>query len=325
VLERLAEPVCVVDAEGVVRFANAAAATALGYAGPRELEGRPMDVRLTGEELDWMVRRDGTRVRTVACAAPIDLPAGPATIITFHEPDPGGSGWVGTDAARAAAVAREEAARSGQRRGMAAADAARRRLSQDLHDGVQQDLVTVVVSLQLAQQAWDADRDRARELVDLSTEHAKLAVSQLRELSAGIHPAILSHRGLGPAVEALATRLPLPVSVEQAPHGRFAPAVEAGLYFLIGEALTNVVKHAHATAATVRFELTGPALAVEVCDDGVGGATPSATGSGLAGLHDRAAALDGTLVLESPPGSGTRVRAEVPVSPPLRTSTRSHS
>jgi signal transduction histidine kinase len=199
---------------------------------------------------------------------------------------------------------------------MAAADAARRRLSQDLHDGVQQDLVTVVVSLQLAQQAWEDDPARARELLDISTEHAKLAVSQLRELSAGIHPAILSHRGLGAAVEALASRLPLPVSVEQAPHERFDRAVEAGLYFLISETLTNVVKHSGASAATVRFEQTEDTLAVVIADDGIGGAAPSATGSGLAGLYDRVAALDGSLVLDSEPGNGTCVRAAVPLTVP---------
>jgi signal transduction histidine kinase len=150
-------------------------------------------------------------------------------------------------------------------------------------------------------------------------DQTRAGIAQLRDLAAGIHPGILTDRGLGPAVKALASRLPVPVAVEDALDRRLAPPVEASLYFFISEALTNAVKHASAAQMWVRIGVDGDGdgdgggLAVEVGDDGVGGAAPTPHGTGLAGLADRIAALDGELVITSPPGGGTTLRAAVPI------------
>jgi signal transduction histidine kinase len=140
-------------------------------------------------------------------------------------------------------------------------------------------------------------------------------MTELRELAAGIHPAILTHRGLGAAVERLASRMPLPVTVAETPEGRLPPPVEASVYFVVSEALTNVAKHAGATAATVRIAAADRVLTVEVSDDGAGGADMR-RGSGLSGLADRVAALDGELTVTSVPGAGTTVHAEIPLPEP---------
>ena len=136
-------------------------------------------------------------------------------------------------------------------------------------------------------------------------------LAELRELARGIHPAVLTERGLDPALQSLAARAPLPVSVSASVEGRYAPAVEAAVYFVVMEALTNVAKYASASAAEVTVEQVDGHVVIDVQDDGVGGADP-ASGTGLAGLADRVAALGGRLVVESPPGGGTVVRAEVP-------------
>ena len=143
-------------------------------------------------------------------------------------------------------------------------------------------------------------------------EELTRALEELRELARGIHPAVLSDRGLGPAVEALAVRSPLPVKVVEVPGERLPEPVEAAAYFVIAEALTNVAKYANASAATVAVRRVNGHAHVEVRDDGVGGADPG-RGSGLRGLADRVGALDGSLALDSPPGSGTTLRAEIPV------------
>jgi signal transduction histidine kinase len=148
-------------------------------------------------------------------------------------------------------------------------------------------------------------------LVDELGERLNLALNELRELARGIHPAILTARGLAPAIGALADRVPLPVDVEVAVDERYPPAVEAAAYFLVAEALTNVAKYAQATLAQVEVHRTGHELVVTVVDDGVGGADMAA-GSGLRGLQDRLSAVDGTLAIESPPGGGTRLRATLP-------------
>jgi signal transduction histidine kinase len=202
--------------------------------------------------------------------------------------------------------------RTARRRIVDAADAERRRIERDLHDGAQQRLVAMTLTLGLAESRIRSDPDSASKLIAQAREEAQQAISELRELARGIHPALLSERGLGAAVEALAARAPVPVEVSGAPPIRLRPAVEAAAYFVTAEALTNVAKYACATEAWVELALVDDCLRVSVRDDGVGGADPTA-GSGLRGLHDRVDALDGTLEIESPPGEGTTLTVELPL------------
>jgi PAS domain S-box-containing protein len=186
----------------------------------------------------------------------------------------------------------------------------RRRVVRDLHDGAQQRFVQAIMSLQLARRRGDGDPDLAR-LIDESLESARAGLDELRELARGIHPAILTNHGLAAAVESLADRAPFSVEVD-IPERRYPASVESAAYFVAAEALTNVAKYSRATTAKVTVAEVDGRLRLEVRDDGIGGARGS-RGSGLAGLQDRVAALDGTLAVESPAGGGTRVRAEIPV------------
>ena len=207
----------------------------------------------------------------------------------------------------------EAALRRSRKRIVEAGLAERRRLERNLHDGAQQRLVALSLTLRIAQNQI-APRPRARrpQMVGAAQEELTRALEELRELARGIHPAVLSDRGLGPAVEALAVRSPLPVKVVEVPGERLPEPVEAAAYFVIAEALTNVAKYANASTATVAVRRVNGHAHVEVRDDGVGGADPG-RGSGLRGLADRVGALDGSLALDSPPGSGTTLRAEIPV------------
>jgi signal transduction histidine kinase len=194
-----------------------------------------------------------------------------------------------------------------------AADAERRRLERDLHDGAQQRLVALTLTLGLAESRLKkADAAAAAPLVAQAREEAMLAVQELRELARGIHPAVLSDRGLAAALEALAGRAPIPVTVSGVPEVRLPPPVEAAAYFVVAESLTNVAKYARANAAQVRLDSAPGLVRVAIADDGVGGADPRA-GSGIRGLRDRVEALDGRLEILSPPGRGTTVTAELPV------------
>ena len=190
-----------------------------------------------------------------------------------------------------------------------AGDAARRRVVRDLHDGAQQRLVHTIVSLKLAQQALRDDPGRAEAFLGQAVEYAEQANTELRELAHGILPAVLTNLGLRAGVDAVVERLELPVHVD-VPSERFPPEVEANAYFIVAEALTNVVKHARATVGRVKVHVNDGALCVEVRDDGVGGADPG--GHGLLGLADRATALGGGLRVESLSG-GTCVTAILPL------------
>jgi signal transduction histidine kinase len=188
----------------------------------------------------------------------------------------------------------------------------RRRLERDLHDGAQQRLVALSLQLGLAKRRLEeGEEGAAGAMLDAARDELARALEELRELARGIHPAVLTDRGLEPALEALAERAPLPVSLDQMPAERLPAPVEAAAYFVVAEALTNVVKYAEASTAAVRIRRNGSYAVVEVRDDGVGGADPT-VGTGLRGLADRLAALDGRLEVHSPPGEGTTVRAEVP-------------
>jgi PAS domain S-box-containing protein len=193
---------------------------------------------------------------------------------------------------------------------VAATDDERRRVVRDLHDGAQQRLVHSIVTLKLAHQALEPNEQPASELVGEALEHVQRAKVELRELAHGILPTVLTRGGLRAAVESLASRTPVPVEINVAPDRLPAP-VEATAYFVVAEALTNVAKHAHATAATVQAQLEEDKLQLQVRDDGAGGARPD--GSGLVGLADRLAALDGELRVHSPVDGGTLIAAEIPL------------
>jgi signal transduction histidine kinase len=206
--------------------------------------------------------------------------------------------------------ARYDELRGATARLVAAGDVARRRLERDLHDGAQQRLVSLSVLLNLARRSVDGE-SRAAELLDSANTELSAGLAELRELARGIHPAVLTERGLGAALDALAARAPLPVTITGVLEERLPPAVEAAAYFVVNEALTNVAKYADATSAAVSVGRADGLVVVDVSDDGVGGAD-SAAGSGLAGLSDRVVALGGRLSVMSPPGAGTVVRAEIP-------------
>jgi signal transduction histidine kinase len=211
--------------------------------------------------------------------------------------------------ALANADAREQLARS-RTRIVEATDAARRRLERNLHDGAQQRLVSLALILREAEAKLDENPDAARWRLSEAREELTLAIDELRELARGIHPAVLTDRGLRVAVEALARRAPMPVRITELPEPRLPAAVEAAVYYLVAEALTNAARHAQATDVTVRVMQNGRLVTVEVADDGVGGVQE---GTGLCGLRDRFEALGGTLTVDSPPGSGTVVCGRLPL------------
>jgi PAS domain S-box-containing protein len=206
----------------------------------------------------------------------------------------------------------QEELEASRQRIVAAGDAARRKLERNLHDGAQQRLVSLSLSLRLAQNQVAKSPVRAEELLEASREELMQALEELRELARGIHPAVLTDRGLEAALEALAGRAALPVEIDCIPDVELPPPVEAAAYYVVSEALANITKYAGASAVKVSIgQVDGYAL-VEVVDDGVGGADPT-RGSGLSGLSDRVASLNGKLVIDSPPGAGTRIRAEIPL------------
>ncbi len=208
-------------------------------------------------------------------------------------------------------AAQEEELRRSRARIVEAGDAERRRLERNLHDGAQQRLVSLSLSLRLAQAKLGSDTQQADELLSSASVELALALEELRELARGIHPAVLTERGLGPALESLRDRAPLPVEVECVPDERLPRPVEAAAFYVVAEALTNVTKYAEASMVRVSVERLNGRAVVEVTDDGKGGADPG-RGSGLRGLVDRVEALDGQLAIESTPGAGTRIRAEIP-------------
>ena len=265
--------------------------------------GRPMDVASRPDRAVTLIRAGGEDVAAlVHDAALLDDPAlvesvrATAALVIENE--------------RLAAEVLSQLAevRASRARIVAVADGERRRIERNLHDGLQQRLVTLCLDLGLAATRGDAAAADALARAHLEVEQA---IAELRELARGIHPTLLREEGLEAAVAAVARRAPLPVAVHVSVGDRLSDAVELAAYLLVSEALTNIVKHASASAAVVRLERTGDVLRVVVTDDGVGGAreTPD---SGLAGLRDRLAALDATLHVDSGPGAGTTIRTEIP-------------
>jgi signal transduction histidine kinase len=208
-------------------------------------------------------------------------------------------------------LSREELAAS-RTRVVAAADQARRRIERDLHDGTQQRLVSLVLDLRAAQAAAPPELPELRAQLARVADGLTGALEDLRELSRGIHPAVLSEGGLAPALKALARRSAVPVELEVEVPARLAEPVEVAAYYVVSEALANTAKHAHASVIHVRVQAGDDRLQLSVRDDGVGGATPG-RGSGLVGLTDRVQALGGTITIHSPAGQGTRLQIDLPV------------
>jgi signal transduction histidine kinase len=191
-------------------------------------------------------------------------------------------------------------------------DAERQRLERNLHDGAQQRLVSVALELGMVNAKLESDPETARKLLTAAREHLAAGLDELRELARGIHPVVLTERGLGPALEALQTRAPIPVDIAELPEERLPASVETAAYYLVAEAITNVAKYAHASGATVAVRRSNGIATVTVSDDGIGGADP-AHGSGLVGLAARVEALNGHVEVDSPPAGGTRITAKIPL------------
>jgi signal transduction histidine kinase len=199
-----------------------------------------------------------------------------------------------------------------RRRIVTAGDEERRKIERNLHDGAQQRLVALALELRIAQRQFGVDDAELEAILAGAVSELQVAVEELRELARGLHPAVLTEEGLAGALESLAARTPLPVQIESAPDERLPSEIEAAAYFVACEAITNAVKHAHATEIRVSARRLNGRLVIEVEDDGDGGAHQNGSGSGLRGLLDRVEAHGGTLRIESEPGEGTRVIGELP-------------
>jgi signal transduction histidine kinase len=206
-----------------------------------------------------------------------------------------------------------EEVRASRARIVQAGDAERRKVERDLHDGAQQRLLSLSLALHAARRQAEGEADHAviGDTLGLASEELGLAITELRELARGIHPTILTDEGLGPALESLTARASVPVTLVGAPTDRLPPAIEAAAYFVVSEALANVTKYANAKRASVRVSRSDGYITVEVRDDGVGGADET-RGSGIRGLHDRVAAVNGRLTIVSPAGAGTTILAVLP-------------
>ena len=269
--------------------------------------GRQVELPAPGSGRTWTaVEHEGRRVAAIIHDAELD--ASPELV---NAAAAAAALALDNERLKADLRARVEDLRISRARIVDAADAARRRLERDLHDGAQQQLVSLALDLRVLR-ARLKETD-AVDLVEEISGKLSVALAELRELARGIHPAILTDRGLGPAVQGLADRVPLPVEVDVELAERPSAAVEAAAYFVVAEALTNIARYAKAHEARVHIARDGDVLTVEVSDDGVGGARVDA-GTGLRGLQDRLAALDGRLTIASRPGEGTRLRATLPSS-----------
>ncbi|MFC7645002.1 sensor histidine kinase [Streptosporangium lutulentum] len=194
---------------------------------------------------------------------------------------------------------------------VAAADETRRRIERDLHDGTQQRLVTLGLELRAAEAAAPPGLEKLRQQLSHTAQGLAGAAEDLQEISRGIHPAVLSRGGLGPALKTLARRSVVPVELNVVADRRLAERIEVAAYYVVSEALTNAAKHAHASVVSVDLDVGEGNLRLSICDDGVGGANP-AEGSGLIGLRDRVEALGGRLEITSPVEGGTALFVRIP-------------
>jgi PAS domain S-box-containing protein len=332
VIEASPDAILEVDLDTRVRLWNPAAERLFGWTGAEAI-GRPppfVPESLRGEFEDLVgqvrsgraytgietvrVRKDGTLLDVEVSAAPVRDPAGNVTShvvvfrdITLRKQQERELRRLNEELA--AQLAELAASRA---RIVEAADAERRRLERNLHDGAQQRLVTLALTLRLAAGRIDADPPAARALVASAADDLAVALDELRELARGIHPAVLTEHGLERALEALAFRAPLPVEIATTPGERLPEALEAAAYYLVAEAMTNAAKYAGASVVTVSVARADGHAVVEIADDGCGGADAS-RGSGLRGLADRIEALHGRFDVSSPPGAGTRITATLPL------------
>ena len=273
---------------------------------------------MAGESLNdyetLRMRKDGTWVPVSIAAAPVRDASGRvvSNMVAYTDITERKAQDAEVHRLNAELHARLEDLAASRARIVAAGDVERRRLERNLHDGAQQRLVTLSLGLRLAIAKLDSDPAAARAAFEEAGDELGRALEDLRELARGLHPAVLSDRGLRAAIEMLAGRSPVPVEIAAIPEERLAEPVEAAAYYLIAEALTNVTKYADASAVRVSVTAGNDAVRVEVSDDGVGGADPSG-GSGLRGLADRVEALGGSLEISSPVGAGTTLRAGIPV------------
>jgi PAS domain S-box-containing protein len=331
-MDSMVDAVYAVDDAGVVLFANPAAVGLLGYSSEDELvgcpshatihyrhpDGRPFDEadcpllrpRQTGEavrvEQDWFIRRDGSFVPVAYSSAPVTVQQRRGAVVVFRD-------TIERERANAERL-RADAIHASRARIVQATLDERRRLGRDLHDGAQQRLINVILALQVA--ARDAGDEATRRAIAEVLDETQLAIRDLRDLSAGLDPSVLAHRGLAAAITSLTARTPVPVALDL-PAERFDPLVESTAYFVAAEALANIGKHADAAEAAVTIKVGRDRLVVTVSDDGRGGAVAELTGgTGLAGLADRVAAIGGTVAVESPIGAGTTVTATLPLSRP---------
>jgi PAS domain S-box-containing protein len=319
----------VVDAEGRIVFLNPAALEILGYADENELLGKPshetihylrpdgtafppdecplLRPRVAGETVrvdqDWFIRKDQSGVSVSYSSAPVELVGGRGAVVAFRDI---------SDRLRLGEV---EASRA---RIVAAGDEARRQIERDLHDGAQQRIVLIGLEVEAAA-AMAPD-----ELPDLRAQLSRIAadldavLDEIREMSRGIHPALLTEAGLGPALKALARRSSLPVDLDLRSDRRLPEPVEVAAYYVVSEALANAAKHSQASVVFVAVDAENSILQLEIRDDGVGGAEPD-RGSGLVGLADRIDALGGAIDVASPSGGGTSLRVRIPIRDKRRT------
>jgi PAS domain S-box-containing protein len=340
VIATAADALYVIDRHGYIRFLNPAAAAILGYADPVELVGRPshatihykradgspfpvedcpiLRVGVTGQTLhtweDWFVRKNGELVPVAYSSAPFRDGDGWGAVITFRDI---------TERLRLEEAARREALehahaedlRTSRRRIADASDAARKRIERDIHDGAQQQLIAVSLRLEEARAAVRDDPESVAVVIDSARSELRVALQELRELARGIHPTVLTGRGIAPALREMARRSPIPIDLDLHLNAdrRLPSTVEGCAYFVICEAVVNVQRHAHASHVTIRVEEYPESLRFSIADDGVGDARIGA-GSGLTGARDRVDAMGGTLVISSPPAGPTILTATVPLA-----------
>jgi PAS domain S-box-containing protein len=316
-----------------IRLWNPAAERIFGWArdemlGRGDLPTAPPEKRKESEELfarvragEWVNdfetvrrRKDGTLVDVSIAAAPVKDRAGRVVgnMVAYTDITERRAQTAEVHRLNAELHDRLEELAASRARIVSAGDVERRRLERNLHDGAQQRLVSLSLSLRLALAKLDTDPVAARAMLAEAGDELGLALEELRELARGLHPAVLSERGLRAAVVTLADRAPLAVEVADIPDERLPESVEAAAYYLVAEALTNAVKYADASEVRIRVARGDGSVVVEIADDGVGGADPAA-GTGLRGLTDRVEALGGSLAVVSPAGGGTTLRAEIPI------------
>jgi PAS domain S-box-containing protein len=331
-------PLWLVDGDDRIAFVNDAAVRVLGFDSDEELLGGPShdsihykhpdgspypaeDCPIThatrrGEpiriERDWWVRKDGSMVPISIHCVPLEIDGRMGTAMTFHDLT---ASVQAEDERRRLEVARARLVEvsASRARIAAAADETRKRIERDLHDGIQQSLVSLVLQQRRAlamvpPQLGDLGGELSRIVDDLTS-----VLDELREISHGIHPAILSKGGLKPALRMLATRSAVPVELDLRAELRLPQPMEVAVYYVVSEALTNAAKHAHASVVKIELDTRDAVLQLAIRDDGIGGADAT-QGSGLVGLSDRIEAVGGTLTVSSQPGDGTRIRAEIPLS-----------